>query len=143
MGLIALLCAYLLYGRVRQRGQLRDALLLGVVVLHAITTLFLSVVPGVTGTDRPDALQTCAPLALRLLGTLVFTVAAFVPDRHLRRPTRSAVAVVVKHNDGTDVEIGPGDAYVIEPGHDAWVIGDDAFVGFEFESKSAEEYARG
>jgi hypothetical protein len=49
----------------------------------------------------------------------------------------------VKHNDGTDIEIGPGDAYVIEPGHDAWVVGDDAFVGFEFESKSAEEYARG
>jgi len=29
---------------------------------------------------------------------------------------------------------------VIEPGHDAWVIGDEAFIGFEFES--AEDYAR-
>jgi hypothetical protein len=35
---------------------------------------------------------------------------------------------------------GPGDAYVIEPGHDAWVVGDERFVGFEFES--AEDYAR-
>jgi hypothetical protein len=32
---------------------------------------------------------------------------------------------------------------VIEPGHNAWVIGDERFVGFEFESRSAEEYARG
>ncbi len=49
----------------------------------------------------------------------------------------------VKHDDGTEGEAGAGDAYVIEPGHDALVVGDDVFVGFEFESKSAEEYARG
>ena len=48
----------------------------------------------------------------------------------------------VTHEDGTEMDLGPGDAYVIEPGHDAWVVGDDAFVGFEFESRSAEEYAR-
>ncbi len=47
----------------------------------------------------------------------------------------------VVHNDGTEGEIAPGDAYVIEPGHDAWVVGDDPVVGFEFES--AETYARG
>ena len=37
----------------------------------------------------------------------------------------------------------PGEAYVIEPGHDAWVAGDERFVGFEFESRAAEEYAKG
>jgi len=47
----------------------------------------------------------------------------------------------VLHEDGTEGEMGPGDAYVIEPGHDAWVVGDEAFVGFEFES--AETFARG
>src|SRR3954454_13721758 len=31
----------------------------------------------------------------------------------------------VRHDDGTEVEIEPGEAYVIEPGHDAWVLGDD------------------
>lgn len=46
------------------------------------------------------------------------------------------------HDDGTEVELGPGDAYVIEPGHDAQVLGEETFVGFEFESRSAEEYAR-
>ena len=51
--------------------------------------------------------------------------------------------IVVKHEDGTEQEIAAGDAYVIEPGHDAWVVGDEGFVGFEFESRSAEEYAKG
>jgi hypothetical protein len=50
--------------------------------------------------------------------------------------------MVIKHDDGTEVEIGPGHVYVIEPGHDAWVIGDEGFVGFEFESRAAEEYAK-
>jgi hypothetical protein len=48
----------------------------------------------------------------------------------------------VQHEDGTELELGPGDAYIIEPGHDAWVVGGERFVGFEFESKSAEEYAK-
>src|SRR3712207_1137012 len=48
-----------------------------------------------------------------------------------------------RHDDGTEVEIGPGDAYVIEPGHDAWVVGDEGFVGYEFEARAAEEYAKG
>lgn len=47
----------------------------------------------------------------------------------------------VTHTDGTEVDLGPGDAYLIEPGHDAWVIGDEPFQGFEFESKTAETYA--
>ncbi|MDX6658786.1 MAG: hypothetical protein QOH62_3579 [Solirubrobacteraceae bacterium] len=50
--------------------------------------------------------------------------------------------LAVKHEDGTEVEIAAGDAYVIEPGHDAWVVGDERFVGFEFEQRAAEEYAR-
>jgi hypothetical protein len=46
----------------------------------------------------------------------------------------------VAHEDGTSIEIGAGDAYVIAPGQDAWVIGDEPFVGVEF--KSAGEYAK-
>src|SRR5215213_1894602 len=45
----------------------------------------------------------------------------------------------VVHEDGTEADIGPGMAYVIEPGHDAWIVGDDAFVGYEFESQTAEQ----
>jgi len=49
----------------------------------------------------------------------------------------------IEHQDGTEGEIGAGEAYVIEPGHDAWVVGDETFVGFEFESPTAEVYAKG
>ena len=28
-------------------------------------------------------------------------------------------------DDGTTVDLGPGDAYAIPPGHDAWVVGDE------------------
>ena len=48
----------------------------------------------------------------------------------------------VVHNDGTELELKAGEAYVIEPGHDAWVVGNERFVAYEFESRAAEEYAR-
>jgi hypothetical protein len=50
--------------------------------------------------------------------------------------------LVVRHEDGTELEIGAGEAYVIEPGHNAEVVGDERFIGYEFEQKAAEEYAR-
>jgi len=50
-------------------------------------------------------------------------------------------SIHVAHEDGTEVDIGPGDVYVIEPGHDAWVNGDERFVALEFEQQSAEQYA--
>jgi len=34
----------------------------------------------------------------------------------------------VKMDDGTEGEAGPGDAIVISPGHDAWIVGDEACV---------------
>jgi len=54
----------------------------------------------------------------------------------------SSGRLIVHHEDGTELEIQAGDAYVIEPGHDAWVVGDEAFVGYEFESTSADAYAQ-
>jgi hypothetical protein len=49
----------------------------------------------------------------------------------------------VEHEDGSSVDVGPGNAYVFEPGHDAWVVGDEPFVAYEFDARAAEEYARG
>jgi hypothetical protein len=54
----------------------------------------------------------------------------------------TAGRMTVRHDDGTEVSMGAGDAYVIEPGHDAWVDGDEPFVCLEFESESAETYAQ-
>ena len=48
----------------------------------------------------------------------------------------------VSHEDGSQVDLVPGQAYVIEPGHDAWVTGSDVFVGYEFDSKAAETFAQ-
>ncbi len=44
------------------------------------------------------------------------------------------------HEDGTETEFNVGDVYIIEPGHDGWVVGDEPVVGLEFES--AESYAK-
>jgi len=46
----------------------------------------------------------------------------------------------VEMTDGSFIDVGPGDAYVIPPGHDAWNSGDVPFVAYEFES--AEGYAK-
>ena len=37
-------------------------------------------------------------------------------------------------DDGTRATIKAGDSYLIPPGHDAHVVGDEAFVGIEFAS---------
>lgn len=47
----------------------------------------------------------------------------------------------VTHVDGSEADLVAGDAYVIEPGHDASVVGDEPFVTFEFETATAESYA--
>ena len=44
--------------------------------------------------------------------------------------------------DRTEVEIGAGDAYVIEPGHDAWVVGDEPFLGVDVSTETVEEFAK-
>jgi hypothetical protein len=49
--------------------------------------------------------------------------------------------LAISHQDGTELMLGPGDTYLITPGHDAWVDGDEPFVAVEF--KSAGTYARG
>ena len=49
----------------------------------------------------------------------------------------------VVHDDGSEADVGAGDAYVIDPGHEAWVTGDEPFVAYEFDSASAQTYAEG
>jgi hypothetical protein len=51
--------------------------------------------------------------------------------------------VHIQYADGCVLDFSAPQIVAIEPGHDAWVVGDEGFVGFEFESRSAEEYARG
>jgi hypothetical protein len=50
-------------------------------------------------------------------------------------------AMVILAEDGTETQIGNGDGFVIEPGHDAWVIGDEPYIGIDFSEQMAE-YAK-
>jgi hypothetical protein len=59
--------------------------------------------------------------------------------RHLGVMVSGAMHVVGA--DGSEAEIGPGAAYVIEPGHDAWVVGDGPVVAFEFDTTAATTFA--
>jgi quercetin dioxygenase-like cupin family protein len=46
----------------------------------------------------------------------------------------------VQMDDGEEMDIGPGDASHIPPGHDAWVVGDEPYIAVDF--AGAEEYAK-
>lgn len=48
----------------------------------------------------------------------------------------------VRQDDGTDLDIHPGDAYSIAPGHDGWVVGDEPWVGVDFSPAMASDFAK-
>jgi hypothetical protein len=47
----------------------------------------------------------------------------------------------VETSSGEQGEIGPGDVAAIEPGHDAWVVGDEPCVSVDFGGYA--QYAKG
>jgi signal transduction histidine kinase len=91
-GLIALLAAYLVFGRFRESSRLDDLRLsCGLAVLSASSLLF-QVLPTASGLDA-GRFATWAPLAGRVLGALLLTGAAFSSARSIRHPRRSALIV--------------------------------------------------
>lgn len=52
--------------------------------------------------------------------------------RHVGAVTAGVLHVMA--DDGTELELHPGDAYEIPPGHDAWVVGEVAYEAIEFAS---------
>ncbi|MGC0327967.1 hypothetical protein RKD23_000957 [Streptomyces sp. SAI-170] len=48
----------------------------------------------------------------------------------------------IRMDDGTESEVGPGDVFVCSPGHDAWVVGDEACIAYDFEGQMSKEYAK-
>ena len=60
--------------------------------------------------------------------------------RHVGTVVAGTMHVV--HDDGTEADIADGDAYIIEPGHDAWVTSSQPLVAFEFDSSTAASYAK-
>jgi signal transduction histidine kinase len=90
--LIALLVAYLVYGRFRENRRLQDLLLSLALCTVAAANLVLTALPtalssgqGIDATDR-------GATATRLLGSFVLTAAAVVPGRIRTQRRRSVVA---------------------------------------------------
>lgn len=46
----------------------------------------------------------------------------------------------VRMDDGTEQELGPHDAFLIPPGHDAWVVGNEPVVVLDF--SGAEQFGK-
>jgi len=40
-------------------------------------------------------------------------------------------SMTVRADDGTETTYGPGDVFVMEPGHDAWVVGDEPCISYD------------
>lgn len=40
-------------------------------------------------------------------------------------------SMICVNDDGTEVSLSEGDAYILAPGHDAWVTSEVPFVGYE------------
>jgi mannose-6-phosphate isomerase-like protein (cupin superfamily) len=47
----------------------------------------------------------------------------------------------MRMENGAETEVGPGDVFVCPPGHDAWVVGDEPCVAYDFAGGMAE-YAK-
>jgi len=46
-----------------------------------------------------------------------------------------------EYADGCTFDYVAPQVVAIEPGHDAWVVGDDVTIGFEFDSSAADHFA--
>ena len=44
--------------------------------------------------------------------------------------------MAVRGADGNEITVGPGEAFEIRPGHDAWVVGNKPCVALDFEHLS-------
>jgi quercetin dioxygenase-like cupin family protein len=47
----------------------------------------------------------------------------------------------IQMDDGTTEEYGPGDVMIADPGHDAWIVGDEACVVIDWQGFA--DYAKG
>jgi signal transduction histidine kinase len=85
---IALLLAYLLYGRFTRSRRLQDALLAEGLALLALASIAAGLIGGVHDL-QPYTLEAWVPLSLRLLGALLIGAAGLSDDRKVTTLTKS------------------------------------------------------
>jgi signal transduction histidine kinase len=88
VGLISVLLAYLVYGRVQVKHRQRDLVLAFALGLSAIVNLFSAITQGLTSAPL-GRFAVWTPALGRLLVALLFVAAAFAKDEPLRRPIRN------------------------------------------------------
>ena len=92
------------------------------------------------------------------LGDMVFGRATFEPGwkwSECIKPIAKTESCQVHHNgfiesgrmhlvmdDGSEYDLGPGDAFVAPPGHDAWIVGSEPCIAFDF-APGVGTYAKG
>jgi quercetin dioxygenase-like cupin family protein len=109
--------------------------------------------------NSPDVTRDCGHGKLELVSLEDTTVARFTLQpgwkwsEHIRPMVNTESCQVehrqyivrgrlrIVHDDGNQVDVGPGDLACIPPGHDAWVLGDEPFVGIDF-SPDMKHYAQ-
>jgi signal transduction histidine kinase len=97
IGLVSLLLAYLVYGRVQALGRQRDSVLAFALGFGGIVNLFAAVTQGISS-GPPGRFAVWTPTIGRLLVAALFAAAAVMPAAPLRREvrfSRLAVAVAV------------------------------------------------
>jgi signal transduction histidine kinase len=90
--LVALLVGYLVVGRFQRTRSVADLLLASALGLLAIGNLCLGAIPALVSEGNPGTVSSWAAVAVRLLGALVYTVAAFAPMHPVAHARRVAAA---------------------------------------------------
>ncbi|MGY1914490.1 sensor histidine kinase [Blastococcus sp. SYSU DS0973] len=102
---IALVVAYLVYGRFTRTRRLQELLLVLALCTVAVANLVLTALPSALLADRDEEFSRWAALAIRFLGTLVLTAAALTSPRvrlHRNRTFLTVIAVA-----GAVLLVGP------------------------------------
>ena len=96
---VALLVAYLVYGRFTREGRLQDLLLANGLVLLAVSGLVLSYAAAALSRFAAGTFDIWLPLAVRVLGGLLIAASALAGDisarRFIRRRPSAAIAAAV------------------------------------------------
>ncbi len=50
--------------------------------------------------------------------------------------------MIIKGSDGTKVRLGPGEAFEVQPDHDAWVVGNKKCIALDFACLNKKKHAK-
>jgi signal transduction histidine kinase len=94
VGLIALLAAFLVLGRLRQSGRLDDLVLACAFAVIAASTLFFKAVPSAFG-RASEAVPVWSALSGSVIGSALLCLASFARPRRLRRPRTTLLSLAL------------------------------------------------